>query len=253
MICTIDGKQFEFPESELIETQVTGIALVGSGVVTEEDIANADKDAISDFQMLPINSGAKLMQLQLEQLAGRTAPSLLQRHEKVLVRSSRMYFELSDRTVSLPPPLGHPASHIECYWLFAWVPRAVLQSIEPGFGKGKLAGEPSRICFVEGKQCCIPAELIAKLTSIFMVGITGSHVTESDIARLDTYVNEEFDKYIAQSPSRVEIQRMRLYFQFPDGTITQELPIGRQDRSIACCTLLQSVPRERVSAVCKAC
>jgi hypothetical protein len=254
MICTIDGKQFEFPESELIETQITGIALVESGVVTEKDIANADKDAASDFQMLSVDTGAKLLHLQHERSAGKTSPSLLKRPEKVLVRSSRVYFELSDRTVSLSPPLGRTASHIECYWMFSWVPKTVLQSIELGFEKDEPAAKPKRVCLIEGKQCYIPAELIDKLTSTFMVGITGGQVSEDDIARLDAYVNEEFDKYIGRFPSsRIEIQRMRLYFQLPDGTITQEPPIGRPDRSIECCSLLQSVPREWVSAACEAC
>lgn len=148
MICTIEGKQFEFPESELIETQVTGIALVESGVVTEDDIAYADKDAASDFQILPVNTGAKLLHLQHERLAGKTIPSLPKRPEKVLVRSSRVYFELSDRTVSLSPPLGRPASHIECYWMFSWVPKTVLQGIGPSFEKGKPAGRPERVCFI---------------------------------------------------------------------------------------------------------
>ncbi|TXT26561.1 MAG: hypothetical protein FD134_491 [Gallionellaceae bacterium] len=254
MIFTMDGKQFEFPESELIETRITGVALVESGFVTEKDIAAADKDAAAEFQMLAVNTEAKLVHLRLERLAGKTIPLLLQRPEKVLVRSSRLYFELPDRSVSLSPPLGLPASHIECNWMFSWVPMATLQGIEPGLEKEEPAGKSNRICSIEGKRYSIPAERINKLTAMFMVGVAGYRVAEDDIARLDACVNDEFDKCLAQfPPSRAEVQRMRLYYQLPDGTITQEPPIGRPDRFIQCCSLLQSVLREWMCAIGEEC
>ena len=242
MFCTIDGKQYEFYESKLVTTEITGIASVLSGIVSEEDIAHADKNAIFNLQIYPLKLADRLMSLQGEESSG-IAGAYTGKTEKILVRSSRTYFELSDSSVSLLPPLGCHASHIECKWMFSWIPKAALKSMDSYIERKEPAVPSLRVCTIAGKQYRIPTELVKKSTSTFMVGVAGDSVTEEDIVRLDSCVNNGFDETIGNADC-VEIQRLRLYFKLPDGSISQVPPVGRTDRRIECRSLLQTISRE---------
>jgi hypothetical protein len=246
MIFTIEGKEYDIPESELTETEIAGVALVGNGYVSEGDIAIADQEASSELQMMPVSKKTKIMQLRLLRSSKKNAVTSLDCAEKVVVRSSRLYFELSDSTVTLSPPLGQSASHIETHWMFTWIPRAFLQQIKSEGEIDKNDEKSSRLCVIDGKLISIPAERISKRTTIFTIKVSGKQVTEQDIELLDTYVADSFDEDIARYSTSVEIQRMRLYFQLPDGTITMKSPVGRTDSRINCCSMLQTISKEEL-------
>lgn len=242
MFCTVDGKQYEFSESNLVSTEITGIAKVPSGIVTETDIARADQNAIFNLQNHPLKFADMRMSLSGEELTG-IAGTFIANAEKILVRSSRTYFELSDSSVSLLPPLDCHASHIECNWMFSWIPRTALKAIDFNIVRKVPAVTSHRVCTIAGKQYRIPTELVKKSTSTFMVGVAGDAVTGADIVRLDSCVNKGFDETIANADC-VEIQRLMLYFMLPDGSISQVPPVGRADDRIECRSLLQTISRE---------
>jgi len=244
---TIDGKEYDIPESEIEESEIAGVALMQNGFVTTEDIGVADQDAASVLQRLPIGNKYKVMKARLLHSKITQEYALLGSDEKVVVRSARVYFELPDKCISVSPPIGKSASHIEVHWLFTWVPRVVIQQLDIGtFGEEKF-DEAARICIIDGKKYAIPVSLINTVTQQFTTKVAGREVTEADVALLDSYIADTYDEMLAINSSNVEIQRMRLYFMLPDGTITRESPVGRSDSRLECCSILQTVSKDGLS------
>lgn len=244
---TIEGQEYDIPESEIQEIEIAGFALVKNGFVTTEDIDVADQDAASVLHRLPIGNKYKAMHARILHSKLAEEFALLGGDEKVVVRSARVYFELPDKSISVSPPIGSAASHIEAHWLFTWAPRVVIQQLDNGSLEEIKFFEAARLCIIDGNKYAIPANIIHTAMQQFMTKVTGRQITEADVALLDSYIADTYDERLAISANKVEIQRMRLYFKLPDGTITRESPVGRSDSRLECCSILQTVSKDGLS------
>jgi hypothetical protein len=100
------------------------------------------------------------------------------------------------------------------------------------------------ICTIDSNQYDIPRHLLKSENHSGMVKITSGIVTEYDITRLD-----EITTTISWPDDWFEVQRLRLYFELPDGSISQTSPLGRKLDYLSCCWRLVWFPKSELAAV----
>ena len=86
------------------------------------------------------------------------------------------------------------------------------------------------ICTVDGKQYEIPSHIMKGENHSAMIKTASGIVTEYDIDRVD-----EVATTVSWPDDWIEVQRMRLYFELPDGSITQTPPLGIKAGRLDCC------------------
>lgn len=239
MLYVIGGKQYDVPDSAAIKTEVVGIAAVPSGLISAEDIDEADNNAMVEFDNIPEKLRDRVSSLKIDENSHIASTGA----QKILLRRERLYFQLSDSSIFLSLPIGYQASYLRTYWRFSWIPKSFINSPNVANNADGCVALSLRICSIDGKQYSIPSDLVDESRSVFMVGSVSGTVSEADIARLNLCANEFFDERIAKYDC-VEIQRMRLYFELTDGSITHVPPVGKTEWKIQCCSILQTISRE---------
>lgn len=99
MICTIDGKKYDIPASEIKEWHPSGMVATRNGIVTEEDIARADKVALECGE-----------------------------HDYVEIQRMRLSVELYTGEKFQAPPIGIEAKGFWCHWEIRQIERSVLKN-----------------------------------------------------------------------------------------------------------------------------
>lgn len=240
MIYIINGKQYDVPKSAVNKTEIVGIAVVQSGAISAEDIDAADNDAVVEFGTIPKKLEDRVSSLNIK----HKTPMESTGTQQILLRRERLYFQLSDSSIFLSPPIGQQASHLKTYWRFSWASKSDINNCNTNNGEDEGDSFLSiRTCTIDGKQYRISSKFVDESKSTFMIRSDSGTVSEADIARLDLCANEFFDESVAKS-NCVEIQRMRLYFELEDGSITHVPPIGKAEWKIQCCSTLQTISRE---------
>lgn len=100
------------------------------------------------------------------------------------------------------------------------------------------------ICAIDGKQYDLPRHLLKSENHSGMIKTASGTVTEYDIARVD-----EITTTINCPDDWIEVQRIRLYFELPDGTISQLPPLGRKLDHLSCCWRLIWFSRSELASV----
>jgi hypothetical protein len=99
MICTIDGKQYDIPASEIMECHPSGIVATRNGFVSEDDIARADEVAL---------------------YRGK--------HDYIEIQRMRLNIELYTGEKFQTPPIGIEAKGFWCHWEIRQIERSVLKN-----------------------------------------------------------------------------------------------------------------------------
>ena len=99
MICTIEGKQYDIPASEIKEWHPSGMVATSNGVVSEEDIARADAVALECGE-----------------------------NDYVQLQRMRLNIELSTGEKFQAPPIGIEARSFWCHWEVRQIERSLLKN-----------------------------------------------------------------------------------------------------------------------------